>query len=225
MSSLPRPSPDLETPAQRFGAPGVRSLSINQPGVQTSDRRVPAGWCALIGLLSLFWLAGPADADPLSREYQLKAGLIYNIIQFVEWPRSRDFKSGGQPLHFCVAGKDRFENYLERMARQFKKKNIRMEIHRNVHNPLAFQCHLLFIDRTAVPDLDRIMQSVEGKAVLLIADTEGVAQRGVTVNFKIIANKIRFEINPCTTTPRGLWINAELLNLAQLIPCNGKKAP
>src|SRR3954449_2230138 len=55
-----------------------------------------------------------ADSGP-SREYQVKAAMICNFVQFVDWPRE-SFAKDNSPLVIAVVGSNPFGNVLEQLT-------------------------------------------------------------------------------------------------------------
>ena len=54
-----------------------------------------------------------AQAQPVEREYQIKASILYRFLQFVEWPESAFTQNPGE-LVVGVLGKDPFGAVLDR---------------------------------------------------------------------------------------------------------------
>jgi phage-related holin len=68
-----------------------------------------------------------------------------------------------------------------------------------------------------VSKLPALLERIKGSHVLLAGDTEGLAQRGIVINFYIEKSKVRFEINVDTATRMGLKISSKLLRLAKIV--------
>ena len=156
-------------------------------------------------------------AEVESREYVLKAGFIYNFTKFIDWPRKikTDIETDG--YRFCVVGRDPFGEILERLAEKLKRKNKELIIVPGVSPEEISRCHILFIGKSEKARIDRILDWVDGSPVLVVGDTPGYAQKGVGINFFILENKIRFEINRSAVEKAGLQVSSELLNLAKII--------
>ena len=78
-------------------------------------------------------------------------------------------------------------------------------------------CHLLFICRSEQKQLSDIMDIVSKNGVLTVGDTDGFTESGVAINFLIVNNKIRFNINLTAAENNGLKIRSQLLRLAKKV--------
>ncbi len=184
----------------------------------------PFIWC-LVVFANLLSCLMATESQASSREYKLKAGMIYNMTQFTRWPDQKDLEAGRKPLNFCIAGQNPFGKNLKDMAREFKKENIQMKILLGVTAIKAFQCHILFLPKSSNSSFQEILSSVDRDPVLSIGESDGLAEKGAIINLIIVSNKIRFEINPCSLKSRRLWISTELINLARIIPCENLTSP
>ena len=52
------------------------------------------------------------------------------------------------------------------------------------------------------------------KAILIISDSEGLARKGTAINFVIIDDRLKFEMNLKAIQDAGLRISSQLLKLA-----------
>jgi hypothetical protein len=74
----------------------------------------------------------------------------------------------------------------------------------------------LFISRSAGNHVPEILAALEGKPVLTVGDSDGLAERGVIINMFIEDSKVRFEINQAAALKSKLQISSRLLRLARL---------
>jgi hypothetical protein len=172
---------------------------------------------ALFILTHLFGLPNSFAASPDSREYILKAGYIYNFTKFIKWPEEADREIKNRKLNFCLAGKDPFGNILDQLAKNLKKKNRDLVVTRPVVIAEMRQCHILFVSQSEKSNITQVLQRVREYPVLVIGDTPGFAEKGVSINFFLQKNQIRFEINREALERAGLTVSSELLNLARII--------
>ena len=78
-------------------------------------------------------------------------------------------------------------------------------------------CHLLFITPPFTDDIDRIKEALHGHNVLTVSDSPGLAEAGVAINFTLVRDQLRFEINRASLETAGLRASAQLLKLAILV--------
>ncbi len=164
-------------------------------------------------LLLLIFISGIASAQ--IKEYTLKTVFIEKFTRFVEWPAESEMDNTSKPFIFGVIGENSFKSTFNEI---FSTKNIRnkkVEI-RSISNLSEIsQCNLLFISSVTKKRLASILSFTKDKPILTISDSKGFAEAGVLLNFYILNNKIRFEINERATRESGLNFSYLLLQIAK----------
>jgi hypothetical protein len=169
------------------------------------------------GLLAIAACA-TAQADPPT-EYEVKAAFIHNIAKFVEWPDKA--ASGPRELKLCILGKNPFGSAIETLHNKTIG-TMRWEVATVSPKDDLSSCRVLYISASESANLEQLLNSTKGRAVLTIGDTEGYAVRGVIINFYMEGNKVRFEINAHAIKQARLNISAQLLNLARIVSAPGE---
>ena len=118
-------------------------------------------------------------------------------------------------------GEDPFGNILDRLAKKLKKKNRPLVVTPQVSIVDMPQCHVLFVSQSEKSNVNQILLRAREYPVLVIGDTPGFAEKGISINFYLEKNKIRFEINREALKRAGLVVSSELLNLARIV--SGRK--
>jgi hypothetical protein len=62
-----------------------------------------------------------------------------------------------------------------------------------------------------------ILSCTGNKPILTVSDTKGFAEKGVLINFYMMGDKIKFEINEKAVHESGLVMSYRLLNLARIV--------
>ncbi|MBA4417332.1 MAG: DUF4154 domain-containing protein [Syntrophus sp. (in: bacteria)] len=148
-------------------------------------------------------------------EYELKAGFIYNIAKFVEWPdkKTADTK---KIINLYVLGSDPFGRILDQITGKKVKGKI-LEV-KHIRSPKDLRdCHMLFISSSEREKLPDILESLKDSNILTIGDTNGYGQQGVIINFYMEQKKVRFEVNTNIAKRAKLSISSQLLKLAKII--------
>lgn len=142
-------------------------------------------------------------------EYRVKAAFIYNFIAFTEWPE----QTNDTTLNLCIYGQTPLRKEIKQL--QGKKVNNRqISTHKDVEIDNLNSCHIIFIAASAINRLPIILEKLEGKPVLTIADSPGAAQQGIAINMSVANKKIVFEANLAAAQQVGLTISSKLLRLA-----------
>jgi YfiR/HmsC-like len=169
------------------------------------------GWGLLLGLV----LACNA-ASQSGGEYQVKAAFLYNFAKFVEWP-APTFKTDTDPLRICILGMDPFGTALGDTVggktvsgRPFVVAGI-SEVNQ------AGVCQILFISASEKKRYRAIFADLRTSAILTVGETDGFANQGGMVNFKLENGRVRLEVNVEAAGLAKLRISSKVLKLAQIV--------
>ena len=150
-----------------------------------------------------------------NREYEIKAAFILKLIPFVEWPTSNIEKKG---LILGIVGNNPFSQEtlfdLERDKIHGKKIQV-LEILDDLS--LIQKCDLVFINSEPSTNTEQILSFLKDLPVLTISDGDGLAQKGIMINFILVDNKIRFEINKQSLDKSAIKASYKLLMLANKV--------
>ena len=154
------------------------------------------------------------SAEPVSKEYQLKAAFIYNFTKFVDWPAQRS-ESKDSPFTIGVFGKNPFGDELNKLV-QGRSVSGRPIIIKNITSTNeAVSVDLLFVSNGQEELLGKLLGAIQSAGVLTIGESKSFADYGGIINFVTEADKIRFEINLDEAERGGLKLRAQLLKLAK----------
>ena len=157
--------------------------------------------------LALLAFAQAALGDDLP-EYRLKAAFLYNFALFTEWPADI-----GSTLNLCVYGRDPFGEEID--ALQGKPVGDRRIVIRRVTKVEGLTvCQVVFIADPSGDAISRVLSTLRGTTVLVIADAPGAAKQGVALNMNVVNNKITFEANLSAARAANLKLSSKLLSLA-----------
>lgn len=140
--------------------------------------------------------------------YSVHANIIYHFTKYVDWPSSKktgDFVIG-------VVGDTPLYDELKKSV-SGKKAGDQAIVVKKLSSSASFNCQILFVSEDAAASLRRIAGSTESNPVLIVTETKGAAQKGSCINFIIINDKLRLEINKKNIEQRELKIASELLQL------------
>lgn len=119
-----------------------------------------------------------------------------------------------------VLGKDPFGPVLGKM----KVGGRRIAIRRYDTMPDRPPCQILFISSSASAHLETTLETMGQAGLLIVGDTRGYGERGVTVNFYLEKNRVKFEINPVAARRANLMISSKLLGLAKIVQADDRAA-
>jgi hypothetical protein len=146
------------------------------------------------------------------QEYQVKAAFIYNFIKFIDWQNQKDFKD----FNICILGEDPFGKAIDILEGK-KVRGWRIKISRTNSVKATKECQVVFISSSERDSLKEVLSFFRGKPVLTISEVNGFIEQGGIINFIIVNDKIRFEINERVAKESGLKISSKLLRLARKV--------
>ena len=141
-------------------------------------------------------------------EYRLKDAFLYNFAAFTEWPADV-----GGTLNLCIYGADPFGAEIDPLNGKTVGARA-VEVHRNSSLDTLKGCQLVFVPATSVGQLPRVLETVRGVPVLVVADSPGATRLGAALNMNITQGRVSFEANLAATRAVKLKLSANLLRLA-----------
>jgi hypothetical protein len=141
------------------------------------------------------------------KEYALKAAFLYRFIDYVSWKDSENqiFKIGileKSPITFSLLNIP-------------KTKKISIKEYKNL-NEISF-CNILFVPHNCTIPIETIISKFSGKPVLIVTERIGYGKKGAQMNFIIVENKLKFEVNLKAIEKSGIGISSFLLQHAIIV--------
>ncbi len=158
-------------------------------------------------------LVCPPALHAQSREYDVKAAFLFNIVNFVTWPPEA-FSGASDPVRVCVADTDPFGSVLDEVMKGESAGARPIEVVR-VHDAEEMTaCHLVFVPSRS-PHLQDILQVVGTRPIVTVGETTDFLKRGGLINFVIENVRVRFDVNEAAAISRGLAFSSKLLRVAR----------
>ncbi len=189
-------------------------------GWQTPDDGPPSNgvafprivpWAGLV-LMTLLWPIGSLPAQT-ANEYEVKAAFLYKFASFVEWPS----ESGNEPLCIAVVGQDPFGASLDDVVKGKSINGRGFLIKRFKPGEDTTGCHIVFISTSERSRVRSILDRLHGVSALTVSDIPGFCQAGGIINFELVDQKVRFEINPQAADRARLKLSSKLLSVAKIV--------
>jgi hypothetical protein len=181
----------------------------------------------LVALACVLGAALARAQDVVRREYAIKAGVMVTLGKFVTWPEG-EAPSKERPLTIGVLGRDPFVennvNQLDQVIAAENRKGANVVVKRFSSMKDYQPCHILFVsnlpaenspEKTVADRLAAARQATQGKSVLIVGESPGLARAGCAGNllFDRTTNLIRLEVNPDAAARGGLKVAPDLLRL------------
>jgi hypothetical protein len=180
-----------------------------------ADRR--GQWLRL--LLAWVLVSGlPAEslAAVALTEYEVKAGFLYHVGWFVEWPATT-IQASAPTFIIGVLGTNPFGGMLNDVmgGKTIRERPVVIKYYQRVEE--AISSHILFISATEEPRLPAILAALGRTSVLTVSDMARFTERGGMIVLRLVDRKVHFDINMDATESVGLKLSSQLLRLAKVI--------
>lgn len=190
--------------------------------------RASALLLAGIGLAASLTAGAPHPPPPASVgsadeaiEYKVKAASLFHFIDYTTWPKTA-FERESSPIVLLVVGEDPFGKVLEETLRGKKSAGRDIRVARSKDLSDLPKAHMVFLARSHAKEIGKLMEGLAQTPVLVVGDTEGLAEHGALVNFFLENKRIRFEVNNDAVRRSGLTINPQMLKLARRVKDRAK---
>jgi len=168
-------------------------------------------------LLLLFFTIPPGLAKNVqaqaTADYDIQANIIYRFTKYIDWPGAKktgDFIIG-------IVGESPLTDALKTFTAGKMAGNRKIIIKRLFPSADLFDCEILFISEEESSSLRKIVMRTAGISILIVTESDGLAQKGACINFAIVADRLKLEINKNNIEQRNLSIASELLQLGKVV--------
>jgi len=173
----------------------------------------------LFGLLLLFFATAAfvvftAAQNRKPEEYQVKAVYLYNFGRFADWPVS---EPKDDTFSICVLGTDPFGRELDDVAAGEQIDGKKLSVRRVATVREVGGCRILFISDSESSRIKDIIASLGKLPLLTVSDIRGFVDDGGMIEFVIVDNKVRFQVNLTAAQEAGLTLSSQLLRVATVV--------
>lgn len=160
----------------------------------------------------LAWpLAATADGGA-DLERRVKAAFLFKFLMYTEFPASA-FADAIAPMVIGVAGDDGMARDLARLvvARAINRRPV---VVRPVRQHDAVDgMHLLFVSGGDASRLSRLVRPPQASMLVVTEATNGL-QHGSVINFRIVAQRVRFDVSLDAADKNNIKLSSRLLTVA-----------
>ena len=143
-------------------------------------------------------------------EYRLKAAFVARFPEFVEWPPPA--WEGRATLDVCVTSPNPFGLALADIVRGERVRGRSVVVHEIAGDSDMSNCHVLFVASDA--GRAAVVKRAAARPILTVGDGPRFLDEGGIVQFRLVDNRIRFEISAEAAQRVGLRLSPQLLRLA-----------
>lgn len=142
---------------------------------------------------------------------RLKSVFIYNFTRYIDWPA--DYKTGDFVINMYGTNTAMLTE-LNKMATTKTVGTQKIVIRNTTTLDGIGKCHILYVCNDVVTPISDILARLKGKATLLVTEQPGLARKGSAINFVVVENRQKFELNQTNAEKNNLKVSSSLLALA-----------
>lgn len=182
----------------------------------------------LIALLQFTVAVRPLCAEEQESVLVIKVSFLLNFLKFTQWPPSA-FPTPDQQLVLVVIGdtpmamqiKENLEGQL------IQDKTVQVVVYADVRlwRQAGAMPHALFVSQNMSRQWPEILALVAAAPVLTMADFPDFCAQGGILNLVRDGDSIRFEANPEAAKKVSLRLNAQMLQLAEIVSTQRNHLP
>ncbi len=156
-----------------------------------------------------------ASAQPVADEYQVKAAYLLNFARFVEWPT--DVLPASSPMTIVIVGDDSFGGALEEVLRGKSANGHPIQLRHQRWDEVLTTYQIVFISNSEELHLSQILRALTHNGALTVSDIDRFSLRGGIIEFRMVGNRVRFDINRTAAIAARLTISSKLLSVARAV--------
>ncbi len=171
----------------------------------------------LFGLFSAPIAMGFQTAPASDTNARIKSVFIYNFTRYIEWPA--DYRTGNFIINMYGSNGAMLAE-LNAMAKTKTVGSQKIEIRNTTTLDGIGKSHILYVTPDVTTPIADIIAKIKGKSTLLVTEKTGYAKQGSAINFVVVDNRQKFELNKANAEKYSLKVSAQLVTLS--IPVEDK---
>jgi len=156
-----------------------------------------------------------AQADAAA-EYRVKAAFLYKFGSYIEWPE-QTFARADSPLVIGVLGADALADELAQIASGHAVNGRPVTVRKLRRQDAIAGVNILFVGRAESSRLADILSGVRGQPLLAVTEFEDARPHGAAINFVVVEDKVRFDVDLESAEQSGIKISSRLLTVARKV--------
>lgn len=169
---------------------------------------------ALAAVLALCMLCAPPRAPAaVGQERSVKAAFLLKFVGYVEFSAP---SAPGAPLVIGVAGAPRLAAELARLAAHAPGNRAVAVRELGAGDALA-GVDVLFIGARESEQAARLLRAAARQGILGVTEFDGGLREGSVINFRLVDERVRFEVSLAAADRARLKLSSRLLSVAYLV--------
>jgi hypothetical protein len=157
--------------------------------------------------------AAEGQAAGATLERSVKAAFLYKFLGYAEFPASA-FGEPGSPVVIGVVGADEMAAELGRIVAGRTVNNRPVLVKTLRDNEAPSGVHLLFVAGADSARVARVLKAAQPSPMLLVTESENGLQLGSVINFKVVDERVRFDVSLEAADKNNVKLSSRLLTVA-----------
>jgi hypothetical protein len=179
-----------------------------------------AGWT--LACVATFWIqagAAPAavaqtSASSTALERRVKAAFLYKFLGYAEFPANA-FADAGAPLIIGVVDADDLAAELAHIVAGRTAGSHGITVRTLRESEIGTPVHMLFVGGQDAGRVGRLLR--QASALLVVTESDNALPQGSTINFRIIDERVRFDVALDAAEKNGIKLSSRLLTVANRV--------
>jgi hypothetical protein len=165
----------------------------------------------VIFLLLLFsapgWSFSKGGPGP-EGNYTVYAVFLYNFIKYTEWPNDNS------KLVITILDNSKAAAEISKMAQAKSIPTREIIVINTSDEKELLASHMIFVPANSSAAFLKMADKLKTKPIMVVTEEADMVSQGASVSFKIVSDKLRFQINSESSKSRGLKISSTIDALA-----------
>ncbi|MHA4870517.1 YfiR family protein [Duganella sp. PWIR1] len=160
-----------------------------------------------------------AASEVASVERNVKAAFLYKFLSYVEYPAG--LLAADAPYVIGVTNADDIAAELARLTEGRNVNNHPVQVRVLRSGDSVAGLHLLFIGATESGQATSWLRAAQKANVLSVTETPDALQLGSVINFRLVDNRVRFEVSVEAAEKSNVKLSSRLLSVAYAVQKGG----
>ena len=171
---------------------------------------------AVVAAPLLASLPAVAQGNTVSLERKVKAAFLYKFLGYTEFPAAA-LGEPGMPIVIGVVDADDLAAELARIVngRTVMSRPITVKVLREQEPPGTV--HLLFVGGNDLARVRHVLRWARPSPMLLVSEAEGGLRQGSVINFRIVDERVRFDVSLDAADKHSVKLSSRLLTVAHQV--------
>lgn len=158
-------------------------------------------------------------AETVSVERNVKAAFLYKFLSYVEYPAAQ--LAPDAPYVIGVAHADEVAAELTRITEGRNVNNHPVQVRVLRSGDSLAGLHLVFIGAGDSGQLTTLLRGAQKSGALSVTEAPDALQLGSVINFRLVDNRVRFEVSVEAAERHNLKLSSRLLSVAYAVQKGG----